>query len=248
MTNTKKIVQQMLHSAKEMSRRIERLPLGQCADYVYNPLEYAYEPYRCYVEKWGGTRKRVLFLGMNPGPWGMAQVGVPFGEITLVREWIGIEGRVDPPPRQHPKKPVKGFSCHRSEVSGLRLWSFFAETFGTAERFFRDHFVGNYCPLLFLEESGRNRTPDKLPAQERERLFQICDKHLRDVVNVLQPSHVVGIGAFATGRAQAALEGYRQLQVARILHPSPSSPAANRGWSAQAEKQLKEQGVWQPNT
>ena len=35
--------------------------------------------------------KRVVFLGMNPGPFGMAQVGVPFGEVAAVRDWLRID-------------------------------------------------------------------------------------------------------------------------------------------------------------
>lgn len=239
-----KIAAGLLRASKTLRNATESLKFKDTIACVYNPLRYAWEPYSRYTEKWGGSRKQVLFLGMNPGPWGMAQVGVPFGEIKLVREWIGISGRVDPPSRQHQKKPVMGFSCHRSEVSGLRLWSFFAEKFGTAERFFANHFVLNYCPLLFLEESGKNRTPDKLPVEEREQLYLVCDKHLRDIVNLLQPSHVVGIGVFATERVKAALRDFNNLNIARILHPSPASPAANRGWGSQAEQQLKEQNVW----
>ena len=36
-------------------------------------------------------RKEAVFLGMNPGLWGMAQTGVPFGTVSLVRDWMGIE-------------------------------------------------------------------------------------------------------------------------------------------------------------
>jgi single-strand selective monofunctional uracil DNA glycosylase len=31
----------------------------------------------------------------------------------------------------------------------------------------------------------------------------------------------------------------------KVLHPSPASPAANRGWAEAATRQLIEQGVWQ---
>ena len=72
--------------------------------------------------------------------------------------------------------------ARRSEVSGARLWGAFAARHGTAERFFRERFVANYCPLLFLEESGRNRTPDRLAPPERRALFAACDEHLRALV------------------------------------------------------------------
>ena len=210
---------------------------------VYNPLEYAWEPHRAYLRKWAGGPKRIVFLGMNPGPWGMAQVGVPFGEIACARDWVGITGRVDKPAHEHPKRPVEGFDCKRSEVSGRRLWGYFAERFGTAGEFFEDHFVANYCPLTFMEESGRNRTPDHLHAEEQSMLFAACDTHLRRIVRALKPEWVIGVGRFSAGMAEAALEG-EPVNVACILHPSPASPAANRDWAGTVEKQMKAAGAW----
>ena len=136
---------------------------------VYDPLDYARRAHAAYLDAYAGSRKRVVFLGMNPGPFGMAQTGVPFGDVAQVRDFLGIEAPVGRPASEHPKRPVQGFACARSEVSGTRLWGAIAAQFGTPARFFADHFVANYCPLLFLEASGRNRTPDKLPAAERER-------------------------------------------------------------------------------
>jgi len=46
--------------------------------HVYNPLEYAMAPHRQYVTTYCTTAKDVLFLGINPGPFGMAQTGVMF--------------------------------------------------------------------------------------------------------------------------------------------------------------------------
>jgi single-strand selective monofunctional uracil DNA glycosylase len=234
---------ELVAAARDLRRAVCRLRFAPPVAYQYNPLEYAWEPHKSYLEKWGGGPKQVVFLGMNPGPWGMAQVGVPFGEIAHVRDWIGITGEVTRPEREHPKRPVEGFACKRSEVSGRRLWGYFAQRFGTAEAFFNEHFVANYCPLAFLEESGRNRTPDKLPADERDALHDACDRHLRRVVSILEPRWVVGVGGFARIRAEAALAGV-DVHFGRVLHPSPASPAANRGWAEAAERQLVEQGIW----
>src|SRR5690606_19431577 len=143
--------------------------------------------------------KEVVLVGMNPGPFGMAQTGVPFGEVAAVRDWMGIEAAIGRPPEEHPKRPVLGFDCPRSEVSGARLWGWAKDRFGTPEAFFARFFVINYCPLVFLEESGRNRTPDKLPAAEREALTAVCDRALRDSIEVLSPQHVVGVGTWACG-------------------------------------------------
>lgn len=209
--------------------------------HVYNPVEYASTPHRAYLRRFARPGCDALLLGMNPGPWGMAQTGVPFGEVELVRDWLGITGRVDPPENEHPKRPVQGFDCTRSEVSGRRVWGWAKDRFGTPEAFFEQFFVWNYCPLSFMEEGGRNRTPDKLPAEERDAIYALCDAALGEVVKELAPGRVIGIGAFAQTRAQAALGP--DIEVGRILHPSPASPVANRGWAEQAERQLEEMGI-----
>ena len=172
----------------------------------------------------------------------MAQTGVPFGEVALVRDWLRIEGRVRSPKSFHPKRPIEGFTCTRSEVSGARLWGWARDRFGTPERFFERFFVLNYCPVAFLEESGRNLTPDKLPIAERKPLLEQCDRALRDTMEVLQPSLVVGVGTFAERRAREVLDGCG-LEIGMVLHPSPASPKANRGWAAIAERELASLGV-----
>ena len=210
--------------------------------HVYNPFEYARAPYTQYLSFYGRRPKEVILLGMNPGPWGMAQTGVPFGEIRAVKEWLRIEAPVGTPSRIHPKRPVHGFSCSRSEVSGKRLWGWASETFGTPERFFSRFFVANYCPLLFLEASGRNRTPDKLPAAQREILFPACDRALRRAVQHMEPRFVVGVGQFASARARQALTGLDSV-IGTITHPSPANPKANRGWAALVTQELAEIGI-----
>jgi single-strand selective monofunctional uracil DNA glycosylase len=210
--------------------------------YVYNPLVYARRPHEIYLRRHGATLKRVLFLGMNPGPFGMAQTGVPFGAVEPVRGWLGIEAPVSHPRHEHPKRPVLGFGCTRNEVSGVRLWGAIAKRFGTPERFFRSHFVANFCPLLFLDGGGRNLTPDKLRASERDALDATCLRHLRRLVDLLEPEWIVGIGAFAAERAQRASRGAR-VRVARVLHPSPANPRAGSNWGLRAERELSDQGV-----
>ncbi|MCX6894113.1 MAG: single-stranded DNA-binding protein [Verrucomicrobia bacterium] len=209
--------------------------------HVYNPLAYAWTAHEKYLRQFGGGRKRVVFLGMNPGPFGMAQTGVPFGEVAAARDWLKISAPVARPAEEHPKRPVQGFDCLRSEVSGRRLWGLFADRFGTPEKFFAQHFVTNYCPLAFLSPTGSNLTPDKLPAAEQGRLFAACDAHLRRVLEILEPEWLIGVGAFALARGEAVGGG---VKLGKILHPSPASPAANRGWAAAATKQLGDLGGW----
>lgn len=234
--------EQLDRATRALVRAIAPLRFAAPITHVYNPLEYARAPYRDYLRRYALGKKRVVYLGMNPGPFGMAQTGVPFGEVAHVRDWLGVRGEVEKPAREHPARPVEGFACTRSEVSGARLWGAFAARYGTAADFFRTAFVANYCPLVFMEASGKNRTPDKLPAREREPLFAACDRHLVALVEALEPEWVIGVGAFAQARAEEALAG-RTIRIGTILHPSPASPAANRGWAAQADKQLRALGL-----
>lgn len=210
--------------------------------YIYNPLEYARAGWDAYLRAFGGAPREVLLVGMNPGPFGMVQTGVPFGDVPSVRDWMGIETEIGRPSREHPRRPVDGFSCGRREVSGQRLWGWAARRFGKAERFFERFFVSNYCPLCFIEESGRNRTPDKLKAAERASLFSACDRALVSTMDCLRPKHVLGIGVFAENRIRNVLEG-RDIHIGRILHPSPANPAANRGWEEAVERTFREMGV-----
>lgn len=222
---------------------MEPLRFGAPITHVYNPLHYARMPHQAYLQRYGTAPKRVLFLGMNPGPFGMAQTGVPFGEIAAVRDWMHIQGQVGKPDPEHPKRPIQGFQCPRSEVSGRRLWGLFAARFTSAEAFFAEHFVANYCPLAFLEESGRNFTPDKLPESERTPLLTACDRHLKTVVALLRPQWLIGVGDFAQRRLLALFED-AGMRIGKIAHPSPASPASNRDWPGLVTRQLQTLGVW----
>lgn len=235
--------QALIDAARTLSAAVDALPFAPPVTHVYNPLDYAWEVHRRYLARYGAGPKRVVFVGMNPGPFGMAQIGVPFGEIASARDWLGLQGPVGQPRISNPKRPVEGFACARSEVSGQRLWGLFRARFGTPEAFFADHFVANYCPLVFFE-SGRNLTPDKLPVAEQRPLLAACDTHLRTLVEALQPEWVIGIGNWAEKRATAALADLPGLSFGRVLHPSPASPAANRGWAEAATRQLVELGIW----
>ena len=218
------------------------LSFGPPVSHVYNPLEYARAPHDQYLNLYAHRPVEVILLGMNPGPWGMAQTGVPFGEVKAVREWLRIEAPVDSPAELHPKRSVDGFACPKSEVSGKRLWGWAKKRFITPEKFFARFFVVNYCPLLFLESSGRNRTPNNLRAVEKKPLLEICDRALRSTVQWLEPRYVVGVGQFAAERAEIALTGL-VLTVGRITHPSPANPKANRGWEDLVTKELEDLGI-----
>jgi single-strand selective monofunctional uracil DNA glycosylase len=177
----------------------------------------------------------------------MAQTGVPFGEISAVRNWMGICGPVGHPDPEHPRRPVEGFDCARSEVSGRRLWGLFSEKFPRVEDFFSDHFVANYCPLVWMGDTGKNITPDKLPKAEMMEVEVACQKHLASMIETLEPEWLIGVGAYAEKKLKETAKSYfpdKAFKIGKILHPSPASPMANRGWEPQAERQLVEMGVW----
>ena len=133
--------------ARELALALDELSFDLPVAYVYNPLVYARRGFEHYVERYARRGAEVLLVGMNPGPFGMAQTGVPFGDVSMVRDWLAIEERVERPAHEHPRRPVEGFSCQRSEVSGTRLWGWARDRFGSPERFFERFFVGNWCPL-----------------------------------------------------------------------------------------------------
>lgn len=232
----------LIEISRRLAEEVDAMTFAAPVAYVYDPLTYARAPHESYLERYGRGPKEVVLLGMNPGPFGMAQTGVPFGDPAIVRDWLGIEGEVGKPPREHDKRPILGFASTRSEVSGTRLWGWARERFGTPEAFFARFFVINYCPLVFMEESGRNRVPEKLPASEREGLFAACDRALKGALEELSPQIVIGVGKFAEDRARAVL-GAGGPRIGRILHPSPASPLANNGWAESVDAQLRALGV-----
>jgi single-strand selective monofunctional uracil DNA glycosylase len=235
---------ELIAAAQKLSQAVSGLSFSAPVTHVYNPLDYAWAPHEQYLRRYGEGKKRIVFVGMNPGPFGMTQIGVPFGEIAAARGWLNLDAPIGKPARENPARPIEGWDCPRSEVSGRRLWGLFAQRFGEADQFFAGHFVANYCPLAFFA-AARNVTPDKLSTEEAAPLFAACNAHLAEVVRACGAEWVIGIGAFAEARARQALEDVPGIRFGRILHPSPASPAANRGWAEQATKQMQELGLWE---
>ncbi|KAI4827951.1 hypothetical protein KUCAC02_031308 [Chaenocephalus aceratus] len=238
------------HSARflqvelELNAHLRRLSFSEPVRHIYNPLEYAWDTHRCYVQRYCRPGQRILFLGMNPGPFGMAQTGVPFGEVSSVVDWLQITGEVGHPQDEHPKRRITGLACTQKEVSGARFWGFFRKLCGEPALFFQHCFVHNLCPLMFLGASGKNLTPPELPAGEREALLALCDIALCQAVEALGVSMVIGVGRVAEQRARKALSaaGVR-VRVEGIMHPSPRNPRANKGWEEVARAKLEELGV-----
>jgi len=242
-----KLTKDLISAASVLSKTVNKMNFSRQAAWTYNPLDYAWEGHKAYLEMSGKSKKKVLFLGMNPGPWGMAQCGVPFGEIPAVRDWLKLSFEVRKPEKEHPSRPVEGLDCKRKEVSGQRFWGLMADKFIDPDAFFKDHFVENYCPLSFMEEGGKNITPDKMPAAAVKKLYAACDVHLVKIIELLEPEWLIGIGKYAEKRllllAKQKAWGDKY-QINNILHPSPASPHANRGWAPQTEKKMTELKIW----
>lgn len=235
----------LIEAGRELADALRPLRFTDPVTNTYLTIDYAVAGYEAYLEKFGGSRKRVLLLGMNPGPYGMAQTGVPFGEVAAVRDWMGLTPVINRPTEEHPKRKILGMDCPKSEVSGRRLWGLFSAKFPRAEDFFRDHLVINFCPLIWMKDSGANLTPDKIRAAEMIAVDAACQKHLRRVIEVLEPEWLVGVGGYAEAQMLSAKAATASTaKVGKILHPSPASPAANRGWAEVADRQMKEMGVW----
>lgn len=243
----------LVEVTRKLAKATSKLEFGPPVAHVYRPLEYAWPMAEDYLTRFGKAPKEILFLGMNPGPFGMAQTGVPFGDIVTVRTWLAIKGTVSQPKSAHPKKPVLGLECTRVEVSGARLWGAIAKRHPDPKTFFARAIVLNYCPLLFLDEKGANVTPDKISAPERAACEAVCDASLADALEVLRPKHVVGVGLYAKKRLEKVQDamfggpkrkpGLVPALVACIPHPSPASPQANKGWEALAKNALTAAGI-----
>lgn len=228
----------LIQVLQPLRRRIRTIKL-ETDLFIYNPLEYASAPLTEYLERFGHGTKRYLFLGMNPGPFGMTQTGIPFGHVELVRDFLGIESNVATPKKEHPKRKIEGFACTRREVSGARVWGWVRDEFETPERFFSHSFIWSFCPLCFLEESGRNVTPDKLSRRDRSLLYQVCGENIVEVARTLSASTVITFGTFARDRAREYLPELPRID---LPHPSPASPIANRGWAGSVSSLLAAAG------
>ena len=227
------IVERMIETSLKLSDDVEKfadsLVKEGSVDAVYNPLAYAWEPHRAYLELASGGGAKTLLLGMNPGPHGMGQMGIPFAATSVVRDLLKITNLdVGQPRTPHPKRPISGLDWPKEEVSGTRLWGLLANEYGSAESIFKSVFLLNHCPLmLFSGERATNITPDRITGPTTKALLERCDEHLREVVDIMQIERVIGVGRYSEKRALNALSGI-DISVTTCWHPSPASPLANR--------------------
>lgn len=238
------IVERMIETSSKLRDDVEKfadsLVKEGSVDAVYNPLAYAWEPHRAYLELASGGGAKTLLLGMNPGPHGMGQMGIPFAATSVVRDLLKITDlEVGQPSTPHPKRPISGLDWPKEEVSGTRLWGLLANEYGSAESIFKSVFLLNHCPLmLFSGERATNITPDKITGPTTKALLERCDDHLREVVDIMQIERVIGVGRYSEKRALNALSGI-DISITTCWHPSPASPLANRNKGEDWKKNVR---------
>ena len=238
------IVERMIEASSKLRDDVEKfadsLVKEGSVDAVYNPLAYAWEPHRAYLELASRGGAKTLLLGMNPGPHGMGQMGIPFAATSVVRDLLKITDlEVGQPSTPHPKRPISGLDWPKEEVSGTRLWGLLANEYGSAESIFKSVFLLNHCPLmLFSGERATNITPDKITGPTTKALLERCDDHLREVVDIMQIERVIGVGRYSEKRALNALSGI-DISITTCWHPSPASPLANRNKGEDWKKNVR---------
>ncbi len=232
---------QLIELTKSFTKEIENVRKSIDEDYyIYNPLVYANEMFFEYIREYVAFPTKYLFLGMNPGPFGMTQTGIPFGEINIVLEYLKLNKPIDSPTIEHPNRKIEGLNINRSEISGKRLWGYIKQKYPNPYEMRNNIYIANYCPLVFLssQKTAKNITPNKLKKETRLKIDNICDQYLFETIDLLECEKLIGIGKYAMGKLKND-----KIPFSSILHPSPASPLANKGWAEQAEKQLLDFGV-----
>ena len=201
---------------------------------VYNPLTYARNMHLEYLKKSTGHGATILFLGMNPGPFGMMQTGVPFGAVSYVRDYLNIKNDV----KEfclHPKHKIIGLETKRDEPSGKKLWALMQSLYPKSNELFSHITVQNYCPLAFLDDSGKNIALNNV--KNRKELESLCDNYIKDYILDNNIKVLVGVGVYAY---EKLLSLNLNLTVIKILHPSPLNPLSHKGWDEGVMKQIGE--------
>lgn len=262
-----------------------RCPAG--VSHVYNPLRYMWPAHERFLSRHyvrereslpnvgrldlyrpAGTAKsrRYLILGMNPGPHGMVQTGLPFGDVVNAAAMLGYKtGDQIPAPdlasvALHPSRPVIGLSATRREASGERLWGGLASIWGSLDAVLADCFAANYCPLAYFADdaSGTNVTPEEFGKRTvngkpnprydtayAAELDEVCLPYLVRVARAMRVEVILAVGRYAEVKAKiiAALcpEATRRCpspKVVYLTHPSPLATRSAGEWATMARHAL----------
>lgn len=211
--------------------------------FIYNPLEYCLDPFIQYLEK-GGEKRDIVFLGMNPGPFGMMQNGIPFGASNFVNNYLNIEKDFDKQKieKEHPKYKIIGKNIERQEISGTKLWGLIQSFYPDSNTFLENQIVLNYLQLAILDkEKGKNITPDKLNKDVRTKIENICDNQLREILDILESKVLIGVGKYSY---DSLLRVKKNEKVIKINHPSPLNARYFKTWTEDTKKLLIDENIW----
>jgi single-strand selective monofunctional uracil DNA glycosylase len=191
---------------------------------IWNPGLYAASWHALFRKEYPASAGCILVFGLNPGPYGMAQTGIPFTDLKRLREHLprlakGLERRgcslagVGLAPRS-----LRPYLSRTFESSAVRVYRFLSRGWGSAEDGWRSVVVANPCSLLFMDAAGENRTPaDLVGAVSRRtgslvaarRLRERCNAlrrlAAREAVRVLSPRGVVLLGKDAQRAMQTGI-------------------------------------------
>lgn len=286
----------LIQDTRVFSDALDRLSRPAGVSHVYNPLAYmrrAHEQwlaqFEVFVDYQGesvscatyekspdefarATQSRpYLILGMNPGPWGMVQTGVPFGDVANANTILGYRrGDQIPAPDPdrvtlHPKRPVQGFACTRREASGERLWGglckvwekpAFDANVHEIDAVLADCFAVNYCPLAYFADDGKgtNVTPDAFRKSGPYRdlpyandLDALCSSYIAAIMQAFRTRVVLAVGRYAETMAKvivtSAMPADVRPKVVYLTHPSPLATRSAGEWAAMAQREMSAAGV-----
>lgn len=244
--------ERVFHAAQKLSRELETIPGIPLPPAVVgaDPTDYCADYFRAYLDRAASGQRPCLVVGMNPSPHGQAQNGVPFGDTPTVRrilaQWLGSvrsEGACVMQPNgpyiyggtdlTKPLLTIEGLDYGRGEESGRRLWGLLEQLCGSLDAVLERCLLINYCPLVLLDADGRNVTPSSWPrtAAPVRAMEAACDAWVREVVSIVKPEIVIGVGEYARQRCDGAVREVVGLQVVGMRHPSPLAGTA-QAWQS----------------
>lgn len=80
------IAEKYIQLELELIRELYSLPLLSHVEVIYNPIEYAFDVHKKFVHCYLNGEKKILFLGLNPGPFGMGQTGVTISTLFCINK------------------------------------------------------------------------------------------------------------------------------------------------------------------
>lgn len=190
---------------------------------ILNPLVYAWHLHEEYMGKVPQGTK-ILFVGMNPSPSSLT--GIPFYEKDAMTNLFGA-----PLLTQLLNEMPAKYRGNETSESGQRFWEFVFKKFGSYDKFFRYCFIINYCPLIFMNKDGGNVPLDGFNDASQsllKNLMAISDSGLKDIIDHIKPTLIIGIGRYAFNRVRQA--NTSNIKCYQIRHPSPATGMTSDQW------------------